>query len=290
MQKLLKEIIKRFIPSKMHLKYLYRKNFSEKLDLNNPKTFNEKLQWLKLYNRNPLYTILVDKYAVREYIKEEIGEEYLVSLIGGPWKSVDEIPFDVLPNQFVLKTTHDSGGVVICKSKAEFDIEAARKKLTWSLKRKFFYVSREWSYKNVSPQIIAEQYLDAGNNTDLADYKFMCFNGSVKCVLVCEGRNTENGLKITFYDREWQVMPVERIIHPKNDKIKEKPINYLKMIELAEQLAREIPFLRVDFYEAQGKIYFGELTFYPASGLEGFNPPEWDRILGDWLVLPEKKI
>lgn len=284
---ILSTIIGKKMSDSFYLKIYYKTMTNRDLDINNPKTFNEKLQWLKLYDRNPLYTTLVDKYAVREYIKEKIGEEYLIPLLGGPWKCVDEITFDTLPNQFVLKTTHDSGGVVICNDKKNFDYDAAKRKLQKSLKSNFYYSGREWPYKNVPPQIIAEQFLDNGNNRELIDYKFMCFNGRVRCTFVCEDRHEE--LKITFYDSQWQMMSVERVTHPRNNVKIEKPVNYEKMVQLAEHLAKDIAFLRVDFYEVQGKIYFGELTFYPASGFEGFNPPEWDRILGDWLVLPEKK-
>lgn len=283
-----KGFIKRIIPDYFWINRLYQKNMRERLNLRNPQTFNEKLQWLKLYDRNSLYTTLVDKYGVRDYIKEKIGEEYLIPLIGGPWKNVDEIPFDSLPNQFVLKTTHDSGGVVICKDKENFDINGAKNKLKKSLKNNFYYVGREWPYKNVQPQIIAEKYMSDSDRDELTDYKLMCFNGKHKCTFICEDRFSKDGLKVTFYDKDWNIMPFERH-YPRNSVKKDKPITYDKMVELAETLSQGIPFVRVDFYEIQGKIYFGELTFYPGSGFEEFNPPEWDRILGDWLVLPEKK-
>lgn len=280
--------LKYVLPDKVIIRMMYRKKIGKKIYINNPKTFNEKLQWLKLYDRNPLYTTLVDKYAVRQYIKEKIGEEYLIPLIGGPWKSVDEIPFDTLPNQFVLKTTHDSGGVVICNNKKNFDVDAAKRKLYKSLKNNFYYNGREWPYKNVPPQIIAEKYMTDSDKDELTDYKLMCFNGEHKCTFLCEDRFSKEGLKVTFYDKEWNIMPFERH-YPRNSIKKEKPTSYEKMVQLAENLSNVIPFVRVDFYEIQEKIYFGELTFYPGSGFEKFNPPEWDRILGDWLILPEKK-
>ncbi len=259
------------------------------LKLSAPKTFNEKLQWLKLYDRQDRYTIFADKIAVKKYVASIIGEQYIIPTLG-EWDEPEQINFDKLPNQFVLKCNHNSGlGMCICKNKNKLDTLEVKNELKKGLKENYYLPNREWCYKNIHHRIIAEKYMSDSDKDELTDYKLMCFNGKVKCTLVCENRHGKDGLKITFYDRQWQVMPVERISHPRNDKIIEKPANYEKMVELAEQLASGIPFLRVDFYEVQDKIYFGELTFYPASGFEGFNPPEWDRILGDWLVLPEKK-
>ncbi len=285
---LLATIIGKKMTDSLYLKIYYKTMTNKKLDIENPISFNEKLQWLKLYDHNPLYTTLVDKYAVREYIKEKIGKEYLIPLVGGPWKSFGEISFDTLPNQFVLKTTHDSGGVVVCRNKEKFDINTTKKILEKSLRKNYYYGGREWPYKNVQPQIIAEKYMSDSDRDELTDYKLMCFNGKHKCTFICEDRFSKDGLKVTFYDKDWNIMPFERH-YPRNSVKKDKPITYDKMVELAETLSQGIPFVRVDFYEIQGKIYFGELTFYPGSGFEEFNPPEWDRILGDWLVLPEKK-
>lgn len=277
MKELLKKI-SHYVPDKLYLKLFYRYAMGENLNLKNPQTFNEKLQWLKLYDRNPLYTKLVDKYEVREYIKEKIGEEYLIPLLG-VWDNVEEINFDELPNRFVLKTTHDSGGVVICKDKRTFDVEEAKKFLSEHLQKNFYYVGREWPYKNVKPRIIAEKYLDF----DIKDYKFMCFNGKTKCSFVCSERHTD-GLKVTFFDIGWNKLPFERV-YPCSDDILDKPKTYDKMLELSEILSAHIPFVRVDFYEIGNKIYFGELTFYPGNGLESFNPKEWDYKLGDMINL-----
>lgn len=277
MKKLLKKL-SHYLPDKLYLKLWYRYVTGEKLNLNNPQTFNEKLQWLKLYDRNPLYTKLVDKYEVREYIKEKIGEEYLIPLLG-VWDNVDEINFDELPSQFVLKTTHDSGGVVICKDKENFNIEKAKKFLSKHLQNNFYYSGREWPYKNVKPRIIAEKYLDF----DIKDYKFMCFNGKMKCSFVCSERHT-NGLKVTFFDKDWNKLPFERVF-PCSKDILDKPKMYDRMLIVSEILSTNIPFVRVDFYEIDNKIYFGELTFYPGNGIEWFNPKKWDYKLGDMINL-----
>lgn len=277
------------MPDELYLKLMYKTMTGKKLNLNPPQTFNEKLQWLKLHDRNPLYTTLVDKYAVREYIKEKIGEEYLIPLIGGPWKSVEEIPFDTLPNQFVLKTTHDSGGVVICRNKAEFDFEAAKKKLKKSLKNNFYYGGREWPYKNVKPQIIAEQYMEEEAGNELKDYKLMCFHSKVKVSYVCSDRFSGEGLKVTFYDAHWKRLPFERHYHPASAVDIKKPKSYEEMVRIAEKLSEDIRFVRIDFYEINEKVYFGEFTFYPGSGFEKFKPEEWDAKLGQLIELSENQ-
>ncbi len=274
------------LPDKTFLKCRYYAIFGRKLNLKNPQTYNEKLQWLKLYDRNPQYIQLVDKYDVKAYIENKIGEEYIIPTLG-VWDNFDDIVFEKLPNQFVLKTTHDSGGVVICNDKSNFNIEKAKEKIEKSLANNFFYTAREWPYKNVKGRIIAEAYLEADDGEDLNDYKIMCFNGKAKCSFVCSERFSNNGLKVTFFDREWNKMPFERH-YPSSDKLIEKPVNYEKMIELAEVLSENIPFVRVDFYEVKGQLYFGELTFYPGAGWEEFEPEEWDRKLGEWITLPKE--
>lgn len=271
---------------KKYLIYKFECLMRYELNLENPITFNEKLQWLKLYDRNPEYTTMVDKFAVKEYVASKIGEQYLIPTLG-VWDSFDNIDFTNLPNQFVLKCTHDSGGIVICRDKSTFDRQSAKKKLSDSLKTNFFWCSREWPYKNVKPQIIAEKYIKDNKQSELKDYKLMCFNGKVECSFVCEDRYKDTGLKVTFYDADWNVMPFERH-YPRNSVLCERPKKYDLMVELAEKLSENIPFVRVDFYEVQGKVYFGEMTFYPGAGFEEFNPPEWDKKLGDWLVLPDR--
>lgn len=285
--KLLKIVLFRIMPDKMFLKYKFYRKMGKKLDLDKPKTFNEKLQWLKIYDHNPLYTNLVDKYEVRKYISKIIGEEYLIPLIG-VWDNFQQIDFSKLPNQFVLKCTHDSGGVVICKDKEKLNIEEAKKKINSSLKRNYYYACREWPYKNVKPRVICEKYMVDESGVELKDYKFMCFNGEVKCSFVCLNRNSKNGLNVDFYDMNWKLMPFERH-YPSSGTAIPKPKNFNKMIKFTEKLSKGIPFVRVDFYETNGQMYFGELTFYPGAGFEEFTPESYDCLLGSWIQLTNKR-
>lgn len=273
-----------WMPDAQYLKIRYRIVLGKELNLDNPQTFNEKLQWLKLHDRNPLYTTLVDKYAVRNYIKEKLGEEYLIPLVGGPWTNARDIDFSHLPDQFVLKCTHDSGSAVICRDKKEFDAIEAKKKLNKALRKNFYYTGREWPYKDVKPQIIAERYME--DESELKDYKLMCFNAKVKASFVCSGRYSDEGLKVTFFDTNWERLPFERH-YPASNSIMEKPKTYDEMIKIAEMLSDKIPFVRMDFYEVKGSVYFGEFTFYPGCGMEEFHPEEWDLRLGNWIELPE---
>lgn len=275
----------KLMPDKYYLSVLYYKWYGKKIDWENPRTFNEKLQWLKLYDRNPLYPTLVDKYEAKKWVADKIGEQYVVPTFG-VWNHFDEIDFDKLPNQFVLKCTHDSGSVVICNDKATFDKDAAKAKLEDALKKNFYWCAREWPYKGVKHRIMAEELLVDDNVSDgsLCDYKLMCFNGIVKCSFVCTDRNFENGLKVTFFDDKWQVMPFERHYHRDNRQIP-KPLNYESMVSISKILSASMKFVRVDFYEVQGKVFFGELTFFPGAGFEEFNPEVWDEILGDWIEL-----
>ena len=286
MKELIKKLLK-LLPDYIFLKIKYKYKFNKKLDLNNPQTFNEKLQWLKLYDRNPEYTKMVDKYEAKKYVANIIGEEYIIPTLG-VYDKFEDINFATLPNQFVIKCTHNSGGLIICKDKTKLNIKEARKKINKSLKRNYFYTGREWPYKNVKPRIIAEQYMEDKKNDELYDYKFMCFNGKVKCSFVCTDRYSEDGLKVTFFDLNWNKMPFERH-YPNSNNVIEKPINYELMIKLAETLSKDIPFVRVDFYEINNKPYFGELTFYPGNGMEEFTPEKYDKILGDMLELPKEK-
>ena len=277
------------LPDKEYLEKIFKASMGYSLSLENPQTFNEKLQWLKLYNRNPAYTVMVDKYKVRDYIKETIGEGYLIPLLG-VWDKAEDIDFDKLPNQFVLKCNHNSGlGMYICKDKSkltEKQIKVIRKNLTKGLQQDYYLTGREWPYKNVPRKIIAEKYMEDKTNGELNDYKFMCFNGAVNCCFVCTDRFKDTGLKVTFYDKDWNVMPFRRH-YPKSDKPIDKPKNYAKMVEIAELLSKDIPFVRTDFYEINGTLYFGELTFYPGSGFEEFEPKSGDELLGKWIKLPK---
>ena len=281
--KWIRQYILRFIPDKMYIKIIYRIKVGKKLNLKDPQTFNEKLQWLKLYDRNPEYTMLADKYKVREYVKEKIGEEYLIPLIG-VYDKFDDIDFAKLPNQFVIKCNHDSGSVVICKNKNTFDIKSARKKINRALRYNYYYVGREWQYKNIERKIIIEKYLNEIDD-NVNDYKFFIFNNEFKYSFVCSERQEK--VKFTFFDKNKKFMDVRQgnADYDKNVKL---PKNYKKMIELSKILAKDIPELRVDFYEINEKIYFGELTFYDASGFDKFEPYEWDKKIGSWLKLPER--
>ena len=272
------------VPEAWYLKRQFRKKVGYPLNLYNPQTFNEKLQWLKLHDRNPLYTKMVDKYEAKKYVADIIGEEYIIPTLG-VWDNFDEIDFDKLPNQFVLKCTHDSGSIAICKDKAAFDKKAARKKLERGLRYNYYYAGGfEWPYKNVKPRIIAEKYMVDESHKDLTDYKFMCFNGNVQCSFTCTGRNMDNGLHVTFYDRAWQKLPFARH-YPVEGSAMPQPVNYGKMVELAEKLSAPLKFARIDFYEINGKIYFGEITFFPGNGMEEFSPEEWDYKIGSWIQL-----
>ena len=285
---LAKSSVSHVISDKAFLKMQYKSIFHKKLNLDDPKTFNEKLQWLKLYNRDPRQVMMVDKADVKEYVAGEIGEDYIIPTLG-IWDSFEEIDFDSLPDSFVLKCTHDSGSTVVCRDKATFNMEAARLKLTRKLGKNLFWHGREWPYKQVKPRIIAEELLKDSTSDDLKDYKFFCFNGAPKMVLVCAERFTGGGMRENFYDAEWKLMPVQRAAHPNTDYDIPCPPELPRMLELAEKLADAMPFVRVDFYVVDGRIYFGELTFYPASGLVPFVPDEWDLTLGEWITLPEKK-
>lgn len=258
------------------------------LDLDNPRTFNEKLQWLKLYDRKPEYTMMVDKYAVRKYIADTIGEEYLIPLLG-LWDNPDDIEFDALPNQFVLKCNHNSGlGMCICKDKSKLDIDKIKAELRKGLQQDYYLTGREWPYKNVKRRIIAEKYMTTLGMDDLPDYKIHCFNGEPKFILYCSERFSKTGTKEDFLDTNWSKLPFKRPDLKCSDKILKKPSRLNEMLELAKILSTNIPFLRCDFYEIKGNAYFGELTFFPASGLEAFEPEEWDYKLGSWLKLPIK--
>ncbi len=278
------------IPDKLYLRIWYRLKLGEKLNLKNPKTFSEKLQWLKLYDRNPVYTTMVDKYAVKQYVADIIGEEYIIPTLG-VWNSFDEIDFDKLPNQFVLKTTHGGGGtgVVICSDKKSFNYKEARRKLDESLKRDIYLHYREWPYKNVPKRIIAEKYIVDDRGDELMDYKFFCFNGVPTICYVLA--NTKNEATIDWFDMEWNhqkfigSLPVGCPVYMNAKQSIARPSSLDKMIDIAYRLSASIPFLRVDLYNVNGNIFFGETTFYPSAGLWVFTPDEWNIKLGDMIKL-----
>ena len=277
------------LPDEMFIRLNYLRRMKQWPDLKNPTTYNEKLQWLKLHDRQPLYTQLVDKYAVRRFVAERIGGEYLIPLVGGPWDSFDEIDFDALPEKFVLKCTHDSGGLVICRDKRALDREKARRRIAQSLGQNFYYHNREWPYKDVRPRIIAEAYMEDASTSELRDYKFFCFGGEPKMLFVASDRQTAGEeTKFDFFDMDYNHLDL-RNGHPNAAVPPEKPAQFGLMRELAQKLSQGIPHVRVDLYEVNGRVYFGEMTFYHWSGMVPFEPPEWDERLGSWIRLPEKQ-
>ena len=280
---------------KMYLKLLFRLKMRYKLNLKNPKTFSEKLQWLKLYNRKPEYTKMVDKYAVKEYVASILGKEYVIPTLG-IWKTPEDIEWDKLPNQFVLKTTHGGGssGVVICKDKAFFDKKKAIVKLQHSMKQDIYSALREWPYKNVPRRVIAEQYVEPGpNKNDLSDYKWYCFNGEPKFCQIIQDRSSNE--TIDFFDTKWKhqefvgLNPVSGPALGHAAIVPECPVNLETQIHIARELSKGIPFSRIDLYETAGHTFFGEITFYPASGFGVFTPNQYNEIIGQMLVLPDDK-
>ncbi len=273
-----------FIPDKMYLKIKFYLIMGEKLNLDNPKTFNEKLQWLKLYDRKDIYTKMVDKYEAKEYAKNIIGEKYVVETYG-VYDKFEDIDFSKLPNQFVLKPTHTSGNVYICKDKNAINYKELKKMINKWLKRDYYKIHREWPYKNVKRRIIAEKYLHELADEDIKDYKFFVFNKKFAYSFVCSERKTN--LKFTFFDKNGKFIDMTQDNCP-NDPSIQLPNNYNKMIELSEKLAKDTTEIRVDFYEINNKIYFGELTFYDAAGFGKFEPTEWDQKIGMWLDLKQR--
>ena len=281
-------------PDKIYLNRKFKEVFGRDIDWKHPKTFNEKLQWLKVYDRNPLYTKLVDKYAVREYIAEKIGEEYLIPLLG-VWDRVEDIDFNSLPDQFVLKCTHDSASVIICRDKKTFDIEQAKKKLSRCLKRNFYYSNREWPYKNVKPRVIAEKMMLNSEGELPKDYKFICFEGRPRLLFldigVCESGNLGGHAEEYYrniYDMEFA--PVQMIETREHFQINEIqcPETFEIMKRIATRLCDSLHHCRVDLYDIDGKIYFGEITFYHGSGYNFFEPISWDEELGSWIKQDRK--
>ena len=256
-----------WMPDEVYLKCLYRSVMRKWPDLKHPRTFNEKLQWLKLHDRNPLYTTMVDKYEAKKYVSSIIGEEYIIPTYG-VWESFDDIDFNTLPDQFVLKCTHDCGGLVICKDKSALDIPAAKKKIERCLKRNYYYWGREWPYKNVKPRIIAEKYME-DENKKLIDYKVLCFNGYAKIIEVHNNRFTDNHSQ-DFYDINWNKTFFEQNDIKNSNIYIKRPVILEDMIKLSEILSKNIIHIRVDWYYVKGKLYFGELTFYDSSGFSSF--------------------
>lgn len=272
--------ISRLLCDRTYLRIKFRANTGQKLRIDSPVTFNEKLQWLKLYDRKERYASLVDKYEVRQHITHEIGAEYLVPLLG-VWESADEIDFDSLPQQFVLKPTHTSGCVLICRDKEQLDLDAARQTMREWLKQDYYWDHREWPYKGVAPRIVAEMLID----DKIVDYKFYCFNGEPKVLYLSRGLEDHTTAEISFFDLNLNKLPFGRSDYRPYSAIPERPDNFDEMLGIAKKLAKDFKFIRVDLYNVGGKIYFSELTFYPCAGYMPFDPPQYDEILGEMIDL-----
>lgn len=272
-----------WVPDEIYLKLVYRAYIGEKLDLEHPQSYNEKLQWLKLFYRRPELTSYVDKYKVREFVIKKIGEEYLIPLLD-VYNSTDEIEWDNLPDKFVLKCNHGSGTNIVCDDFTKFDKDKSQMKLNKWLKKNWYWYGREWPYKNIETKIICEQFLETEDGKLPTDYKFMCFNGKAKMIQVFTDRLSNK--RKDFYTLDWTKTDIVQG-SPNSDIKVPKPDNLSLMIELAETLSQGLPFVRVDFYEVQGKIYFGELTFYPGSGFIPFANKYHDKMFGDYIRLPK---
>lgn len=274
------------IPDKLYLKIMYRLQMGYWMDFDNPRTFQEKLQWLKINSQKESYSQMVDKFAAKEYVAQLIGAEYLIPTLA-VYNDVDEIDFSLLPDQFVLKTTHDSQSAIICVDKATFDKEKALKRLKKKLKTQYYWLSREYPYKNVQPRIIAEKYMGELGAVDMVDYKFFCFNGKVEYCQVIKDRSVAE--TIDFFDSDWQHQEFYGLTTGVKQSLSPiaKPENYDEMLRIAAVLSENVPFLRVDLYNVRGKIYFGEMTFFPNGGYGTFTPKKWNDIMGEMIDLKE---
>lgn len=270
------------IPDKAFISFQFKMATGNKLNLKNPKSYNEKLQWIKLYDHNPLYTELVDKYRVRKFVSERIGEEYLIPLIA-KWDKPEDIDITKLPNQFVIKCNHDSGGIAICKDKKSFNWDSEKKKIESHYKQNHYYMSREWAYKNVKPCVIAEKYMQDESTEELRDYKFFCFNGVPRFVQVDFARFVDH--KRNIYDIDWNLLDLT-IKCPNDPKAKiDMPSDYDNMVEVAKKLSAGLPHVRVDLYSVNGHTYFGEMTLYHGNGYEKFTPEKYGEEFGSYIDL-----
>lgn len=278
-----KSIFKRIshiIPDPLYLQLKYYIRTGKRLNLKVPKNYTEKLQWLKLYDRRSDYTVLVDKYAVKKFVAERIGEEHIIPLLG-VWDDVDDILLEELPEQFVLKCTHDSGGLQICRNKSSFDFQKAKAKIAKVLKVNYYWANREWPYKNVPPRVIAEKYMEDADTGETRDYKFFTFNGEPKVMYIATGRSTGETYG-DFFDMDFNHLDLN--IDHRNAPIPPgKPVCFEDMKKAAATLAQGIPQVRVDFYEIDGQFYFGEMTFFHCGGFVNFTPEHWNQIFGDWV-------
>ncbi len=286
------QLVEKFSPifgDETYLKLMFKFRMGYELNLQNPQTYSEKLQWLKLNDRNPLYTKLVDKHEVKAVVAEKAGEQYVIPELG-LWNKPEDIEWEKLPERFVLKTTHGGGnsGVIVCKDKKSFDKNLAIKRLNKSMRQDLFKDSREWPYKNIPKRILAEEYMEDVATKELRDYKFFCFNGEVKFLFVgSERQKPGEDVKFDFFDCDYNHLKI-RQGHPNSKVLPEKPSCFEEMKVLASKLSKGIPHVRVDLYEANGHVYFGEMTFYHFGGIVPFEPEEWDYKFGEWLNLKNK--
>ncbi len=273
-----------------YLRLLFKYRMGYPLNLNNPQTYSEKLNWLKLYDRNPLYTKLVDKYEVKKFVAEKAGEQYIIKTLG-IWDKPESIQWDILPRQFVLKTTHGGGnsGVIVCKDKDVLDKDLVVKRLNVAMKQNLYKDSREWPYKNVPKRIIAEEFIEDEATKELRDYKFFCYDGKVEYLFIgSERQKPGEDVKFDFFDKDFNHLVLKQG-HPNSKTLPEKPSQFEKMKEIASKLSVGIPHVRVDLYEANGQVLFGEMTFYHFGGVVPFEPNEWDYKFGECLQLPQKR-
>lgn len=280
-------IFARYYTDRSFLVRLFPLRTGYPLNLENPQTFNEKIQWLKLYDRKPIYIKMVDKVEAKKYVADIIGREYIVPTYN-VYERLEDIDFDVLPEQFVLKCNHDSGGLVICKNKLSFNKNEAIKNLKKAFNRNYYWKNREWPYKDVKPKIIAEKYL-TDDGVGLKDYKFYCFNGEPRILYISKGLDDHKTANISFLTMDWLFAPFVRSDYNPFPSLPEKPSKFDEMVAIARRLSCNIPFVRVDLYQVRNQVYFSELTFSPCSGFMPFEPKEWDFRLGSWLRLPDEK-
>ena len=268
-----------------YLRFLWKLKKRKDLDLDNPQTYNEKLQWLKLYDRKPLYTKIVDKISVKDYVSDIIGKEYIIPTLA-VWDNPNQISLENLPDRFVLKTNNgsSSAGVIVCKNKQHFDLDKAKKQLSKSLKGSVWLDMREWPYKDIKPKVFAEDYIEDATG-ELTDYKFFCFDGEVKALFIATERFSEE-VKFDFFDTDFNHLDLYQV-HPMSGKVFSKPNGFDEMKAIAAKLSKGFPHVRVDLYNVNGKIYFGEITFYHHGGFAPFHPEKWDYIFGSWIKLPK---
>ena len=283
-------LLEHTMPDKALLSIKYKHYFHKKLNWDNPETFSEKIQWLKLYGRTPTNVIMADKYAVKEYVKNSIGKQYVIPLLG-VWDRPEDIDFSKLPDRFVIKCNHNSGtGLFICRDKSRLDEEVVRKGLRKGLREDYYIRSREYAYKNIPRKIIAEEYMEDAETKELRDYKFFCFNGEPRALFIASGRlQGEDSVTFDFFDMNYNHLPFTNG-HPNAKVLPEKPKCFEEMKQLATLLSVGMPHVRIDFYEVNGRVYFGEFTFSHWGGLKPFEPEEWDYKFGSWIHLPKRDV